>query len=265
MNLCLDATNFFSRISCTIIQTLMKSFTASRFSDQKDGFRQILSDPHWFAKVMLGGFLLINPFLVALAPSYFSGQGPGWVQAVFPWILGFNVLSFWFPLGFTFEVLRRARTGCGIQLPDWQVEQAGCLREGGRGQAHARGHDAAAPGRALDGRHLRLLHLSAGPARDAFSPCSSRRSCFSSFPSAASPAAAGWMARRWRVARLTTRKTSGSSAGVGKITSLPRPSSSGSTRLPLPFFIPSPSARSSDFAWSIPGSAPSMPNRLPGR
>ena len=36
----------------------------------KDGFRQISSDPHWLAKVLLGGFLLINPFLVAAAPAY---------------------------------------------------------------------------------------------------------------------------------------------------------------------------------------------------
>src|SRR5476649_1922260 len=98
----------------------MKTSRSTRFSDQKDGFRQILSDPHWLAKVLLGGFLLINPFLVALAPAYFSGQGPGWVREVFPWILGFNVLSFWFPLGFTYEVLRRARTGRGPQLPDWR-------------------------------------------------------------------------------------------------------------------------------------------------
>ena len=93
---------------------------APRFSDQKEGFRQILSDPHWLAKVLLGGFLLINPLLVALAPAYFSGREPAWVREVFPWILGFNVLSFWFPLGFTFEVLRRARTGRGVQLPDWE-------------------------------------------------------------------------------------------------------------------------------------------------
>src|SRR3984957_16771217 len=99
---------------------VMKILPPSRFSDQKDGFRQILSDPHWFAKVLLGGFLLINPFLVALAPAYFSGEAPAWVKASFPWILGFNVLSFWFPLGFTFEVLRRARTGRGFQLPDWR-------------------------------------------------------------------------------------------------------------------------------------------------
>jgi hypothetical protein len=98
---------------------------ALRFSDQKYGFRQVLSDPHWLAKVLLGGFLLINPFLVALAPAYFSGQGPAWVKAVFPWILGFNVLSFWFPLGFTYEVLRRARFGRGVQLPEWRWNKLG--------------------------------------------------------------------------------------------------------------------------------------------
>ena len=97
--------------------------TTQRFRDQKDGFRQVLSDQHWLAKVMLGGFLLINPFLVALAPAYFSGQGPNWVAKVFPWILGFNVLTFWFPLGFTYEVLRRARTGRGRQLPDWRWDR----------------------------------------------------------------------------------------------------------------------------------------------
>src|SRR5471032_111872 len=109
----------------------MKNLNMTRFSDQKDGFRQILSDPHWLAKVLLGGFLLINPFLVALAPAYFSGTGPGWVKALFPWILGFNLLSFWFPLGFTFEVLRRARTGRGVQLPTWRWNKLGVFaREG---------------------------------------------------------------------------------------------------------------------------------------
>jgi hypothetical protein len=104
---------------------------ASRFNDQKEGFRQILSDPHWLGKVLLGGFLLINPFLVALAPTYFSAHSPGWVREVFPWILGFNVLSFWFPLGFTYEVLRRARTGRGIQLPEWKWNRLGIFaREG---------------------------------------------------------------------------------------------------------------------------------------
>jgi hypothetical protein len=53
------------------------------------------------------------------------------VNEVFPWILGFNVLSFWFPLGFTFEVLRRARTGRGVQLPEWAWDRLGVFaREG---------------------------------------------------------------------------------------------------------------------------------------
>jgi hypothetical protein len=103
----------------------------NRFGDHKESFRQILSDPHWPAKVLLGGFFLINPFLVALAPAYFSGNGPRWVEAVFPWLLGFNVLSFWFPLGFTFEVLRRARTGRGAQLPDWRLNRLGVFAKEG--------------------------------------------------------------------------------------------------------------------------------------
>jgi len=96
-----------------------------RFREQKDGFRELLSDRHWPAKVLLGGFLLINPFLIALAPDYFGHAGPAWVARVFPWVLGFNVLSFWFPLGFTYEVLRRARTGRGVQLPDWRLNRLG--------------------------------------------------------------------------------------------------------------------------------------------
>lgn len=109
----------------------MKVSFESRFRDQKNGFHQVLSDPRWLLKVVIGGFLLINPFLVALAPAYLSGEGSDWVNAVFPWILGFNVLSFWFPLGFTYEVLRRARTGSGRQLPDWKWSRLGVFaREG---------------------------------------------------------------------------------------------------------------------------------------
>jgi hypothetical protein len=100
----------------------MSPARSTRFSDHKDGLHQVLSDRHWLAKVLLGGFLLINPFLIALAPDYFGHAGPAWVARVFPWVLGFNVLSFWFPLGFTYEVLRRARTGRGPQLPDWSLE-----------------------------------------------------------------------------------------------------------------------------------------------
>ncbi len=110
---------------------VMKNFEGMPFSDEKKGFGQILSDPNWLAKVLLGGFLLINPFLVALAPAYFSRTAPAWVNAIFPWILGFNILSFWFPLGFTFEVLRRARTGRGVQLPDWDWSRLGVFAKEG--------------------------------------------------------------------------------------------------------------------------------------
>jgi len=95
------------------------------FLDHKRAFGSLFSDRNWKWKVLLGGFLLINPFLLALAPSYFSGQGPSWVEPAFCAVLAFNVLSFWFPLGFTYEVLRRARFGLGSQLPDWSASVLG--------------------------------------------------------------------------------------------------------------------------------------------
>ena len=82
--------------------------------------------------MLLGGFLLINPFLVALAPDYFAGHRPRLGRA------GLSVdsrlqraASFWFPLGFTYEVLRRARTGRGMQLPDWQLDRLGAFAHEG--------------------------------------------------------------------------------------------------------------------------------------
>ncbi|MDD5262408.1 MAG: DUF4013 domain-containing protein [Methylacidiphilales bacterium] len=93
------------------------------FEDIKNGFTRILGDKNWPWKILLAGFLLINPFLLALAPSYFAGVGPDWVRPAFLGALAFNILSFWFPLGFTYEVLRRARTGKGKQLPDWNIHR----------------------------------------------------------------------------------------------------------------------------------------------
>lgn len=94
-----------------------------RFSDFKKGFSTILADRNWPWKVLLGGFLLINPFLLALAPTAIpalaGGDHSSCLVKAFLAVLAFNVLSFWFPLGFTYEVLRRARTGQGAQLPDW--------------------------------------------------------------------------------------------------------------------------------------------------
>ena len=92
-----------------------------RFSDIKNGFRQILADPGWVGKIVLGGCLLINPLLIIMVPFAAGGTGTfaGKVMIV---ALLVNVLTFWFPLGFTFEVLRRARAGQGAQLPDWGLE-----------------------------------------------------------------------------------------------------------------------------------------------
>lgn len=90
-----------------------------RFRDLRRGFATLLRDPEWFPKVLLAGILLINPLVVAFAPGWFAKSGPIWMRAAFPWLVLLNALTFWFPLGFTFEVLRRARSGKGDQLPDW--------------------------------------------------------------------------------------------------------------------------------------------------
>jgi hypothetical protein len=90
-----------------------------QFDEIRDGFAQITADRRMLWKVLLGGFLLINPFLLAYAPAFFAGSDHPLVAPVFYTALGFNILSFWFPLGFTYEVLRRARFGTAPQLPDW--------------------------------------------------------------------------------------------------------------------------------------------------
>lgn len=90
-----------------------------RFSDLRTGFSTVLEDTEWFPKLLLAGILLINPLVVAFAPGWFGEAGPRWARSAFPWLVLVNALTFWFPLGFTFEVLRRARTGKGEQLPDW--------------------------------------------------------------------------------------------------------------------------------------------------
>ncbi|MDX6766211.1 MAG: hypothetical protein SFU85_05430 [Candidatus Methylacidiphilales bacterium] len=84
-----------------------------------------MSDRNAVWKVLLGGFLLINPFLLATAPAFFSGTENPYVPAIFYTALGFNVISFWFPLGFTYEVLRRARFATAPQLPDWSFAVLG--------------------------------------------------------------------------------------------------------------------------------------------
>jgi hypothetical protein len=93
-----------------------------RFRDLKEGFGQIFADKNWFWKVLLGGFLLINPLMLGLLPVFLSGEGADWVPNAFFALLALNVITFWFPLGFTYEVLRRARSGQGTQLPSWNFQ-----------------------------------------------------------------------------------------------------------------------------------------------
>ncbi|ACD83264.1 hypothetical protein [Candidatus Methylacidiphilum infernorum] len=91
------------------------------FTDIKKGFSQVFSDPWWWIKVIIGGFLLINPFLLALVPKIGSSYGEGKLPSTFLGLLIINVCTFWFPLGFTFEVLRRAKNGKPQQLPEWNL------------------------------------------------------------------------------------------------------------------------------------------------
>lgn len=86
------------------------------FRDIRAGFGKVFADRFWLPKIFLGGFLLINPVLLSLAPKLSSGFAQ--YKALLLALLAINVLSFWFSLGFTYEVLRRARFG-GQQLPGW--------------------------------------------------------------------------------------------------------------------------------------------------
>ncbi|QSR85053.1 hypothetical protein [Methylacidimicrobium sp. B4] len=98
------------------------------FSDIRAGFAKLLADRFWFPKIFLGGFLLINPVLLSLAPKW-AGELAQHKTLLFS-LLAVNVSSFWFSLGFTYEVLRRARFG-GQQLPGWSVRVLGqYVREG---------------------------------------------------------------------------------------------------------------------------------------
>jgi len=95
------------------------------FEDIRRGFALFLADPHWLAKVLLAGVLLVNPFLLATAPAFFSHSENPFIIAVFWVSLGFNILSFSLPLGFTYEVLRRARFGTAALLPGWKRQDLG--------------------------------------------------------------------------------------------------------------------------------------------
>ena len=90
------------------------------FPDLKKGFQTIFTDKLWLNKILFGGFLLINPFLIILGLILISpGKKSDLLIPLFYGTLAFNVFTFFLPLGFTYEVLRRARTGSAPQLPDW--------------------------------------------------------------------------------------------------------------------------------------------------
>ena len=96
--------------------------------------------PHQSVSRRAGAFLLFGSRARAGSKRFFRGFSAS------------TSLSFWFPLGFTYEVLRRARTGRGGQLPDWQWSRLGVFaREGAVKFVHCAAHAPAAR-RALDGR-----------------------------------------------------------------------------------------------------------------
>ncbi|CAF0704472.1 DUF4013 domain-containing protein [Candidatus Methylacidithermus pantelleriae] len=86
------------------------------FEDIKAAFGVLLKDRYWIGKIFLGGTLLINPVLLGLAPQAAKGgEVTGFLWAV----LLVNALTFWLALGYTFEVLRRAKDGKPEGLPSW--------------------------------------------------------------------------------------------------------------------------------------------------
>lgn len=95
------------------------------FSEIKRSFEIIVSDRAWFPKLVLAAVLLINPVVILAALNRNT--------AVMAWSMGFNAVTFWLPLGYTMEVLRRARRGtlAELGLPSWELKYWGVyVREG---------------------------------------------------------------------------------------------------------------------------------------
>ncbi|MBV9464008.1 MAG: DUF4013 domain-containing protein [Verrucomicrobiae bacterium] len=83
------------------------------FQEVKRSFSIVTGDRDWMAKLSFGAVLLLNPILLLAVLGN---------HTTLAWItLGLNVASFWFPLGYTMEVLRRARRGTFATegLPSW--------------------------------------------------------------------------------------------------------------------------------------------------
>lgn len=96
------------------------------FKEIKRSFEIIVSDRTWLIKLLFAGLLLINPVVIyaALSGDRFLLYG----------MIGLNSLTFWLPLGYTMEVLRRARAGtfADLGLPSWGLNHwSTYVREGG--------------------------------------------------------------------------------------------------------------------------------------
>ena len=95
------------------------------FSEIKRSFEIIVSDRFWLVKLLFAAVLLINPLLLVAA---LNGD-----RLLLCWTAGLNLLTFWLPLGYTMEVLRRARndTIANLGLPSWDLKHWGAyVREG---------------------------------------------------------------------------------------------------------------------------------------
>jgi hypothetical protein len=95
------------------------------FTEIKRSFEIIFSDRSWLLKLVIAAVLLINPLVLVGALNA--------DRILLIWSLGLNAVSFWLPLGYTLEVLRRARNGtiADLGLPSWDLKLWGVyFREG---------------------------------------------------------------------------------------------------------------------------------------
>jgi len=95
------------------------------FTEIKRSFEIIFSDRSWLVKLVIAAVLLINPLVLVGALNE--------DKRLLYWSMGVNALSFWLPLGYTMEVLRRSRNGtiAELGLPSWNLKHwSTYVREG---------------------------------------------------------------------------------------------------------------------------------------
>ncbi len=96
------------------------------FIEIKRSFEIITEDRAYVGKLLFVAILLINPLVIV---ALLNGD-----RFLLCWMAGMNLLTFWFALGYTMEVLRRARNGtiANLGLPSWELKHWGIYaREGG--------------------------------------------------------------------------------------------------------------------------------------